>query len=122
MEYGAIDLHTKPSEIRIIDAGRLRARSMDAPDANADVVARRLMTAPGVGPVLASACHATIGDVGRFARPGAVVSFRGLVPREDSSGERQRKGAITNVGPSRMRVLLFQSAWHVWRCARGSAG
>jgi len=89
--------------------------------ARVDVVAQRLMTAPGVGPVVALAYQATIDDVRRFATPGAVASFLGLVPREDSSGERQRKGAITKMGPPRMRALLIQSAWHVWRSPAGSA-
>lgn len=89
--------------------------------AKADPVARRLMTAPGVGPVVALAFQGTVDDVGRFATPGAVTAYLGLVPREDSSGERQRKGAITKAGPSRMRVLLIQSAWHLWRSPTGSA-
>jgi transposase len=89
--------------------------------ATADPIARRLMTTPGVGPVVALAFQATVDDVGRFATPGAVTSYLGLVPREDSSGERQRKGAITKAGPSRMRVLLIQSAWHLWRSPAGSA-
>ena len=79
------------------------------------------MTAPGVGPVVALAFQATVDDVGRFATPGAVTAYLGLVPREHSSGERQRKGAITKAGPSRMRVLLIQSAWHLWRSPTGSA-
>jgi len=98
-----------------------RAEQWTRSAAGADVVTRRLMTAPGVGPVIALAYRATIDDVGRFTAPGAVASYLGLVPREDSSGERQRKGAITKAGPSRMRVLLIQSAWHVWRSPRGSA-
>lgn len=89
--------------------------------AKADAVTRRLMTAPGVGPVVALAYQATVDDVERFATPGAVTAYLGLVPREDSSGERQRKGAITKAGPSRMRVLLIQSAWHLWRSPSGSA-
>jgi transposase len=89
--------------------------------ARADTVTRRLMTAPGVGPIVALAYQATVDDVGRFSTPGAVTSYLGLVPREDSSGERQRKGAITKAGPSRMRVLLIQSAWHLWRSPAGSA-
>ena len=88
--------------------------------AHADPVAQRLMTAPGVGPVVALAFQATVDDVGRFATPGTVTSYLGLVPREDSSGERHRKGAITKAGPSRMRVLLIQSAWHLWRSPAGS--
>lgn len=89
--------------------------------AQADAVARRLMTAPGVGPVVALSYQATVDTVARFPTAGAVTSYLGLVPREDSSGERQRKGAITKAGPTRMRTLLIQSAWHVWRSPAGSA-
>jgi transposase len=89
--------------------------------AKADPVARRLMTVPGVGPVVALAFEATVDDVSRFATAGAVAAYLGLVPREDSSGERQRKGAITKAGPTRMRALLVQSAWHLWRSPSGSA-
>jgi transposase len=98
-----------------------RAEQWTHTAARADAVTQRLMTAPGVGPVVALAYHCTIDDVGRFRAPGAVASYLGLVPREASSGERQRKGAITKAGPSRMRVLLIQSAWHVWRSPSGSA-
>ena len=90
-------------------------------EAAGDPVARCLMTAPGVGPVVALAFQATVDDVGRFATAGAVTAYLGLVPREHSSGERQRKGAITKAGPSRMRVLLIQGAWHLWRSPTGSA-
>jgi transposase len=98
-----------------------RAEQWTRHAAHADPVARRLMTAPGVGPVVALAFQATVDDVSRFATPGAVTAYLGLVPREDSSGERQRKGAITKAGPRRMRVLLIQSAWHLWRSPAGSA-
>jgi transposase len=83
--------------------------------ANADPLARRLMTAPAVGPVIALSFQATIDDVTRFRSPGAVTAYLGLVPREMSSGERQRRGAITKAGPSRMRMLLIQGAWSLWR-------
>ena len=61
-----------------------RAEQWTRSAAGADVVTRRLMTAPGVGPVIALAYRATIDDVGRFTAPGAVASYLGLVPREDS--------------------------------------
>jgi transposase len=98
-----------------------RAERWTRTAARADSVTRRLMTAPGVGPVVALAYQCTLDDAGRFRAPGAVASYLGRVPREASSGERQRKGAITKAGPSRMRVLLIQSAWHVWRSPSGSA-
>lgn len=55
-------------------------------------VVRRLMTAPGVGPVTALAFVASLDDVSRFATAHQVESYLGLVPSEDSSGERQHRG------------------------------
>jgi transposase len=81
----------------------------------ADPVARRLATTPGVGPVTAVAFVATLDDVTRFARPGQVAAYLGLVPSEHSSGERQRRGALTKAGNTRLRWLLVQAAWGIWR-------
>ena len=47
----------------------------------------------------------------RFGDAGAATAFLGLVPREDSSGTRHRKGAITKAGPGPVRALLVQAAW-----------
>lgn len=48
----------------------------------------------------------------RFGRPRALMAFVGLVPSEASSGERQRRGAITKAGNDHARKLLIESAWH----------
>jgi transposase len=89
--------------------------------AAADPITRRLMTAPGVGPVTALHYRATLDDVQRFRSPEAATAYLGLVPREASSGERQRKGGITKAGPGRPRAVLVQAAWTIWRMARGPA-
>ena len=60
--------------------------------------ARLLMTQPGVGPNTALAFVLTIGDVSRFPRGKQVASYLGLIPREESSGGRQKLGAITKQG------------------------
>jgi transposase len=83
-----------------------------------DPVVQRLMTAPGIGPVTAVAFRAVLDDVGRFPDAKAATAFLGLVPREDSSGTRQRKGAITKAGPRSLRALLVSAAWVVWRQRR----
>jgi transposase len=88
--------------------------------AAADPIVRRLMTAPGVGPITALTYRATVDDIGRFTNAGSASAFFGLVPREDSSGERQRRGRITKAGPPVARSLLVQAAWVIWR--RGAAG
>lgn len=87
--------------------------------AAADPVVGRLMTVPGIGPITAVTYRATLDTVERFRDAGASTAFLGLVPREASSGTRQRKGAITKAGPGPVRVLLVQAAWVVWRQRRG---
>lgn len=74
----------------------------------ADVV--RLMTHPGVGPVVALAFVLIVGPVGRFRRRKQWVSYFGLNPRERSSGGRQRLGSISKQGNSMMRWLLVEAA------------
>ena len=75
-----------------------------------DARVRRLRTVPNVGPVTAAAFVAAIDDVTRFRRAHEVEAYLGLVPRELSSGETQRRGRITKAGHSRMRRLLVQAA------------
>jgi transposase len=88
--------------------------------AAADPVTQRLMSAPGVGPVVALTFQAVLDTPARFGGAAARASaFLGLVPQEYSSGERQRKGAITKAGPGDARALLVQAGWVIWRGKRG---
>ncbi len=68
------------------------------------------MTQPGVGPITALAFVLTIGDVSRFEHSGQVASYVGLIPREHSSGGKQRLGAITKQGNRFLRQLLVEAA------------
>jgi len=72
--------------------------------------ARLLMTQPGVGPNTALAFVLTVGDVGRFRRGKQVASYVGLIPREESSGGRQKLGAISKQGNRLLRSLLVEAA------------
>ena len=74
-----------------------------------------LMTQPGVGPITALAFVLTIGDVGRFRRGKQVASYLGLIPREESSGGRQKLGAITKQGNRMLRSLLVEAAQNAVR-------
>jgi transposase len=81
-----------------------------------DATAQRLMTAPGVGPVVALSFIATLDDPARFdGDPARASAFLGVVPAEDSSGERRHKGSITKAGPRELRALLVQASWVIWR-------
>jgi len=71
---------------------------------------RLLMTQPGVGPNTALAFALTIGEASRFARSKQVASYLGLIPREESSGGRQKLGAISKQGNRLLRSLLVEAA------------
>ena len=87
---------------------RLELAVEQAAEANAD--ARLLMTHPGVGPVISLACVLTLGKLERFQTSRQVVSYLGLNPAEESSGERRKLGSISKQGSSFLRVLLIQGA------------
>jgi transposase len=78
--------------------------------AEANPSARLLMTQPGVGPNTALAFVLTIGDVSRFPRGKQVASYLGLIPREETSGGRQKLGAISKQGNRLLRSLLVEAA------------
>ena len=75
----------------------------------------RLATAPGVGPVTASAFVATIDDITRFRSAHELEAYMGVVPSERSSGEKQQLGRITKAGNGRMRWRLVEAAWRILR-------
>ena len=81
--------------------------------------ARLLMTQPGVGPITALAFVLTIGDVRRFQHSNQVASYLGLIPREHSSGGRQKLGAITKQGNRFMRQLLVEAVQNTCRLDEG---
>ena len=77
--------------------------------------ARLLMTQPGVGPITSLAFALTIGDPTRFRRGKQVASYLGLIPREHSSGGRQKLGAISKQGNRLVRMLLVEAVQNVTR-------
>ena len=72
--------------------------------------ARWLMTHPGVGPLTALAFVLIIGRADRFQCGKQIASYLGLVPLEDSSGNRRRLGHITKQGSSMLRFLMVEAA------------
>jgi transposase len=90
------------------DCQALEEAVQQAAEARAD--ARLLMTHPGIGPVISLGFVLTIGPVERFEHSRQLVSYLGLNPSEDSSGERRRLGGISKQGSSFMRLLLIQGA------------
>lgn len=66
----------------------------------------------GIDTVTALALVAEIHDPRRFAHPRQLMSYLGLVPREHTSGMRERRGGITGTGNRNARRLLVEAAWH----------
>ena len=89
----------------------------------ADEVVQRQCSVPGVGPVVATTFAATLDDASRFLGAKQVRSYLGLVPREYSSGERQRRGRISKAGSARARSLMVEAAWSLlrWKTERTRA-
>jgi transposase len=87
-----------------------------AGDAAHDAAATRLMTVPGVGPIVALTFQATLDTPDRFGGDaGRASAFVGVVPTERSSGERQQRGRITKAGSPELRAVLIQASWCIWR-------
>jgi transposase len=75
-----------------------------------DEVCRRLMTVPGVGPVVALTYRATVDVPARFRNSKAVGAVFGLTPAKYQSGEVDWDGRISRCGDEMMRVMLYEAA------------
>lgn len=78
--------------------------------AEEDVVAKRLMTVPGVGPATAIAFVATIANPSRFQDAKQIAGYLGLAPAVHQSGDTHFHGRITKKGDSLLRWLLVEAA------------
>lgn len=85
------------------------AKLLDA-RAAADPVAARLMSVPGVGPIIALTFKSSIEDPGRFAKSSDAGAYAGLVPRRNQSGERDYNGHISKAGDPMLRSALYEAA------------
>jgi transposase len=90
---------------------RIRASARDTE------VGRRLMEIPGVGPLLASAFVASVADPQVFKTGRDLAAWIGLVPRQNSSGGRERLGGISRAGNQYLRQMLVVGAMAVIRHA-----
>jgi len=80
---------------------------------------KKLQCLIGVKTYTALSVIVEIGDFKRFSKAEKMAAFVGLVPGEDSSGEKQRRGGITKAGNSHVRKLLVESAQSYTRGAIG---
>lgn len=92
-------------EIAVCEAD-LRHRGADHP------YVPLLMTAPGIGWILAYTIASEIGDIGRFSSAKKLVAYTGLCPRVRQSGAHDRRGALAKNGPRHLRWALIEAAMH----------
>lgn len=81
--------------------------------AGADSACARLMSVPGIGPIISSAMVAAIGTGEAFTKGRDFAAWLGLVPRQMSTGDRTILGRISKRGNRYLRVLFVQAAWVV---------
>jgi transposase len=76
----------------------------------ADATCRRLMTVPGVGPVVAVSYKTAVDDPARFRKSKELGPYFGLTPSKYQSGEVDWTGRISKVGDAMVRTALFEAA------------
>lgn len=81
-------------------------------------LSQRLETIPGIGPITASAIAATVSDASVFKSGRQLAAWLGLVPRQNSSGGKERLGGITKQGDPYIRRLLVVGAAAVLRFSK----
>ena len=81
--------------------------------ARQDTGCERLMSVPGIGPIISSAMVAAIGTGDAFSKGRDFAAWLGLVPRQMSTGDRTILGKISKRGNRYLRVLFVQAAWVV---------
>jgi len=75
-----------------------------------DEICRRLMSIPGVGPLVAVTFKSAIDNPGRIVKSKSVGALFGLVPKKYQSGERDFSGSITRTGDESVRTALYEAA------------
>jgi len=103
-------LEVLQAQIAVLDR-QIEARAKTSP------LARRLMTVPGVGPVLATAMVALAPAACTFGRGRDFAAWVGLTPRQHSSGGKERLGRTTKMGERSLRRLLILGASSVVKVA-----
>lgn len=107
-----------------IDALLVRRDSLErqmtalVPDSPWATEVARLRCLRGIDTLSALGLCAEVGDFHRFRRPGQLMSYLGVVPSENTTGDKRRLGSITKSGSQHARRLLVEAAWHYRRAPR----
>jgi transposase len=105
------------AQLQLVNEQVLEIDRLIRTNARSTEVGRRLMEIPGVGPLLASALVGTIADPKAFKTGRNLAAWIGLVPKQNSSGGKERLGGITKQGDRYLRQMLVVGALAVVRYA-----
>jgi len=105
------------AQLRLVNEQVLETDRLIRTNARSTEVGRRLMEIPGVGPLLASALVGTIADPRAFKTGRNLAAWIGLVPKQNSSGGKERLGGITKQGDRYLRQMLVVGSLAVVRYA-----
>ncbi|WP_295709001.1 IS110 family transposase [uncultured Brevundimonas sp.] len=105
------------AQLRLVNEQILETDRLIRTNARSTEIGRRLMEIPGVGPLLASALVGTIADPSTFKTGRNLAAWIGLVPKQNSSGGKERLGGITKQGDRYLRQMLVVGALAVVRYA-----
>ena len=100
----------RPDSFAFVANGRSRLHRRLLAIVRDDEVCRRLITTPGVGPVVALTYRATVDVPARFRKSKSVGAVFGLTCSKYQSGEIDRSGRISRCGDEMMRVMLYEAA------------
>ncbi len=116
--FAQLALISLADQYRVLEAEiRVLERSLHAWHRK-DETSRRLEEIPGVGPLVATALTASVTDPSVFSSGRSMAAWIGLVPKEDSTGGKQRLGPISKQGNRYLRWLLVTGAMAVIRYAK----
>ena len=80
-----------------------------------DKVCQRLMTVPGVGPIVSLAFASLVDEISQFPNAEHLASYLALVPGENTTGGKIKRTGVIKAGPPLIRSVLVQAAWSMWR-------
>ena len=98
-------------QARNASSGSSRRSRAAVADWSLAAVVTALMAMRGIDLISATIFLAEIGDLSRFASPRQLMAYLGLVPSEESTGERVKRGGITKAGNRRARRILVECSW-----------
>lgn len=109
-----------PIEMLLVTHGLLTTQISAADEqvasmATTDPTCQRLMSMPGIGPVIAMSFATQVDTIERFATAEQLTSYLALVPGEATTGGKIVRTATIKAGPRYLKAMMVQGAWTAWR-------